>query len=69
MSEEHVREIILKAFDDADYRALLKADLEKAVEGYELTEVEWENLRNLEVDFFDPSLTLEERVSRAMMTN
>ncbi len=69
MSEEHVREIVLKAFDDAEFRALLTSDLAKATEGYELTEVEVENLKKLDADFFDPSLELEQRISRAGFMN
>ncbi len=65
MSEQHIREIIMKAFDDHEFRALLTSDLDKATEGYELTELEMENLKNLDADFFDQSLELEERISRA----
>ena len=69
MSEEHVREIILKAFDDSEFRALLLSDPEKAGEGYDLTDVEKENLQNIEPDLFDESLELEERISRSAWCN
>jgi len=69
MSEEHVREIILKAFDDSEYRELLTTDLEKATQGYELTDGEIENLKDLGGDFFDESLSMEERISRGNWCN
>jgi len=64
MSEEDVRKIVLKAFDDADFRAQLIADMKTATEGYDLNDVEIENLQGLDEEFFDESLTLEERISR-----
>ena len=69
MSEEHVREIILKAFDDSEFRELLTADLEKATQRYELSEVERENLKDLGGDFFDDSLSMVERISRSKWIN
>jgi len=69
VSEEHVREIILKAFDDSEFRELLTADLEKATQGYELSEGEIENLKGLGVEYFDDSLSMEERISRSASWN
>lgn len=65
MSVEHVREIILKAFDDQEFKDLLFSDLEKAIAGYDLTDVEIENLKGLNSDLFDEALPMEERISRA----
>jgi len=65
MSEEDVRKIVLKAFDDAEFRTELIADLKTTTEGYDLTELERENLQDLNEEFFDESLTLEERISRS----
>ena len=64
MSEEVVREILLKAFDNEEFQKLLLTDPGKAIEGFDLTEVETENLKGLNQVFFDESLALEERVSR-----
>jgi len=65
MSEENVRKIILKAFEDAEYRTMLLTNLEEAIKGSELTESEIQNLSDLTEDFFDESLEMEERISRS----
>ncbi len=65
MSEENVRAIIIKAYEDLEFRKQLLADPAKAIEGYELNEVERDGLLGISEDFFDESLELEERVSRA----
>lgn len=65
MSAETTKEIIGKAFADSEYRELLLTKPKEALEGYELTEAEREDLENLTPDIFDLEMSeLEERVSR-----
>ena len=64
MSEESVRKIILKAYDDAEYRTMLLTNLDEAIKDSELTESEIQKLSDLTEDFFDESLEMEERISR-----
>ena len=53
----------------AEYRTLLLSDLQKAVEGFDLTEIEYKNLESLSGDFFDETLEMEERVTRGINLN
>ena len=66
MSRESVKEIIGKAFVDTEYRELLLSNPKTAIEGYELTDAEREDMESLTPDIFDLELSeLEERASRA----
>jgi len=68
MSAESVQEIIIKAITDKEYRELLFSDLEKALEGVELTAEETTALKEMERENFDAVASeLEDRVSRAGM--
>jgi hypothetical protein len=58
-----VEEIIRKAIDNEEFRALLLSNPEEALAGYELTDEERENLSKLGEEFFKAE-DLEERISR-----
>ena len=65
MSLESVQTIIGRAVMEPEYRELLFSDLDKALEGYELTEEEAAALKGLERKKFDAVAgELEERISR-----
>ncbi len=67
MTKESVKEVIGKAFADSEYRDLLLSKPKEALEGYEFTDVEREDMENLTPDIFDMELSeLEERVSRGV---
>ena len=66
MSLETVQEIIRKAITDEEYRELMFSDPDKALEGFDLTDEEAAELREMEREQFDAVKgELEERVSRA----
>ena len=65
MTKESVKEVIVKAFSDSEYRDLLLSKPKEALEGYELSDEERDNLSNLSADLFDLDIEeLEDRVSR-----
>ncbi len=65
MTAETTKEIISKAFADPEYRELLLTKPKEALEGYELSDAEREDMENLTPDIFDMEFSeLEERVSR-----
>jgi hypothetical protein len=70
MSAETTKEIIGKAFVDPEYRELLLSKPKEALEGYELTEEEREDLESLTPDIFDLELSeLEDRISKGTCIN
>lgn len=69
MSMEHVKEIIGKAISDSEYWELLFNDLNKVMEGYDLTDEEVAALKALETEQFDTVAgELEERISKANLS-
>ena len=70
MTKESVKEVIVKAFSDSEYRDLLLSKPKEALVGYEFTDAEREDMENLTPDIFELELSeLEERASRAMTFN
>jgi hypothetical protein len=66
MSREHLTTIVSRALTDADYRKLLLADPDAALEGYDLSESETNMIRSLNADAFDElTMDLEERQSKS----
>lgn len=66
MSVETVQEVVVKAVMDSEYRELLFKDLDKALEGFELSEEERTRFKEMSREKFDAaSSDLEERISRA----
>ena len=65
MSQETVQEVIIKAVSEPEFRELLFSDLDKALEGFDLTEEEIESLKQMDTGMLDEYFgELEERVSR-----
>lgn len=66
MSEAAVRKVIGQAVVDLEYRELLFTNLDKAIEGLDLTSEEVTVLKGFKRDKFDEAATeMEQRVSRA----
>ena len=66
MSQDVVRLIIGRAVLENEFRELLFADPDQALEGYDLTDKEIAGLKRINRDRFDELATgLEERISRA----
>jgi hypothetical protein len=58
-----IEDIIRRAVDDSEFRALLLSSPEEALSGYELTDEDRESLSSLGEEFFKAE-GLEERISR-----
>jgi hypothetical protein len=66
MSEEAVESVIYNAILDTEVRKALFADLEKALAGFDLTETEKAQLKDLNSETLDAmSRTLDARVSKS----
>ncbi len=66
MSREDLTTIVSRALTDKEYRAQLIADLDKALEGFNLDEAEKKLLRSLPSDIFDElTMDLEARQSKS----
>ena len=66
MSEETVKEVIIKAVSDPEFRELLFSNPVKALEGFDLKEEEVEALKQIDMGSFEEYfMELGERTSRA----
>lgn len=66
MSADDVRDILIKAVTDTEFRETLFNDPDEAVADYDLSEEELDALKQLEPDKFTAAAgELEERISRA----
>jgi hypothetical protein len=66
MSEVHVKQIIVNAVINLEYRELLFSEPEQALVGFDLTDEEQAALKGLDRDKFDlTAAKMEDRISRA----
>ena len=65
MSQDAVSQIIGRAVVDAEFRQLLFSNPDQALQGYDLTEDEWDALKNLKQDDLeDFSTRLDSRITK-----
>jgi hypothetical protein len=70
MSERAVEQIVGKMLLNPEFRHLMATDMTQAVAGYDLTEVELQNLKDIDMDDFHQSVTgLDDRVSKSAAWN
>jgi hypothetical protein len=70
MSERAVEQIVGKMLLNPEFRQLMATDLDQAIAGYDLTEAELQNLKDIDMDDFHQSVTgLDARVSKAGFWN
>jgi len=68
MSKESVQVIIGKAVTEGEFRELLFANPDEALEGYELTDAEVEALKSVDVETMESFAgALDERISKAFI--
>jgi hypothetical protein len=68
MSKEAVQAVIGKAVTESEFRELLFANPDEALEGYELTEEEMAALKAIDAETMESFAgDLDERISRALM--
>lgn len=68
MSKEAVQAVIGKAVTESEFRELLFANPDEALEGYELTEAETAALKGIDAETMDAFAgDLDERISKAFI--
>jgi hypothetical protein len=70
MSQAVIEQVVGKLILDPEFRQRMGANMERALEGYDLTEGEIEGLKNIDLEDFHQSVSgLDDRLSKGRLLN